>query len=204
MTSVTPYRLSKRGFTLIELLIALAIFSVMSVTSYVGLQNFLALKQSFEVHEHAFAELQAAVLLIEGDMENLAARPIRDELGDRVAAFKSSGQNVVEFTRGRPGLPLEFAPVDLQRIDYVLEDNQLIRRAWAALDRTPDTAYQDRVILADVVAVNWQFLGNSWLSYWPLDRDPLSIRQLPRAVEITISLANGRDVTRVVPVINRS
>lgn len=194
----------ERAFTLIELLIALAIFSVMSVTSYVGLQNFLAMRQSLEAHERAFAELQNAILLIEADMENLAARSIRDELGDRVPAFNSSGQMQVELSRFRPGLPIEFERADLLRVNYFIENNQLIRRAWSALDRTPDTPYRDRILLSEVGGIEWRFLAGSWLSFWPQNDDPISIRQLPRAVEVTISLSDGRAVTRVLRVINES
>ena len=193
-----------RGFTLIELLIALEIFSVMSVTSYVGLRNFLAMQESFDAHQSAFSELQAAILLIEGDVENLAARPIRDELGDRVAAIQASGQMDVQLTRFRPGLPLDFAPLDLLRVDYFVEDDQLIRRSWSALDRTPDTSYQDRDLLSGVTSVEWRFLAGSWLNYWPRNNDPLSMRQLPRAVEIIILLEDGRRVSRLIPVTNQS
>ena len=197
-------RRNERAFTLIELLIALAIFSIMSVTSYVGLQNFLAMRQSLEAHEDAFAELQAAIMLIEADVENLAARSIRDELGDRVAAFDSKGQMEVGLTRFRPGLPIEFEPSDLLRVNYFVENNQLVRRAWSALDRTPDTPYQDRVLLSDVSGINWRFMAASWSNYWPENDDPVSMRRLPRAVEVTISLGDGRSVTRLMRVINES
>ena len=193
---------AQNAFTLIELLIALAIFSVMSVASYVGLQNFLSMRASLEAHESVFSEVQSAVLLIESDVENLVARPIRDELGDRVPALISRGQMDVGLSRLRPGLPIEFEPSDLLRVNYYVEQNQLIRRTWSVLDRTPGTAYQDRVLLSDIAAVEWRFLSGSWLNYWPQNNDPVSIQQLPRAVEVTITLGDGRVLNRLMRVVN--
>ena len=65
----------------------------------------------------------------------LSPDAFEDELGDRVAAMRSFENQGLEFTRQRPGIPIEFSLVDMVRVDYVLADNVLLRRAWDALDR---------------------------------------------------------------------
>ena len=192
------------GFTLLELLIAIAIFSVMSVSAYTGLKNYLAIQEKFTRHQQAFGHLHTAIRLIEEDILNLAARPIRDEFGDSVPAFVANGEAEIGLSRYRPGLPLDFGLVDLIRIDDFLDNNELVRRSWDVLDRTPDSNSQDRVLLDGVERVSSRFLGNGWIRYWPLNNDPIAEKLLPRAIEISIDFLDGRNVTRLIAVVNKS
>ncbi|MGR8947861.1 MAG: type II secretion system minor pseudopilin GspJ [Gammaproteobacteria bacterium] len=192
------------GFTLLELLIAIAIFSIMSVSAYTGLKNYLSIQEKFTQQKQAFERLHTAVSLIEEDFLNLAARPIRDEFGDSVPAFIANGGAEIGLSRYRPGLPIDFGLVDLIRIDYFLDNNELVRRSWGVLDRTPDSYSQDRVLLDSVERISWRFFGNGWIRYWPFNNDPLSEKLLPRAVELSIDFLDGRNVTRLIAVVNKS
>lgn len=196
--------IKQTGFTLLELLIAIAIFSIMSVSAYTGLRNYLSMHEQYELHEQIFASIQSGINLIEADFQNLAPRPVRDEFGDPVAAFNAPGETDIELTRHRPGLPLEFGLVDLIRVDYYLDGNQLVRRSWEVLDRTPDSRANERILLDGVSEISWRFLGNGWTSYWPLNRDPLSARLLPRAVEFSIDFEDGRNISRLVAIVNKN
>jgi general secretion pathway protein J len=194
---------SQRAFTLLELIVALAIFSILSVSAYTGLRNFIVAEEVLANREDEFARLQTAINLIELDIKNAVARRIRDELGDRVAAMRSFENQGLEFTRQRPGIPIEFSLVDMVRVDYVLADNVLLRRAWDALDRVPQTDYAEREILAGVESLSWQFYQGGWQNYWPRANDPLSQSRLPRAVKLVVDLEDGRSVERVILIENQ-
>ena len=195
---------SRDGFTLLELLIAIAIFSIMSVSAYTGLRNYLSIHEQYEAHERIFAAVQSGINLIEADLQNLAPRPIRDQFGDPVAALNARGESDIELSRHRPGLPLEFGLVDLMRVDYFIENNQLIRRSWDVLDRTPVSQATERILLNGVSEITWRFFGNGWSVFWPLNRDPLSARLLPRAIEFSIDFEDGRSISRLVTVVNKN
>lgn len=76
------------GFTLLEVLVAIAIFSVMAVMAYEGLRNFLAARTLLENRTNAFHARVRGFAQLQQDLEQLVARPVRDELGDPVDAVR--------------------------------------------------------------------------------------------------------------------
>ncbi len=193
-----------RGFTLLELIVAVAVFSLMAVTAYAGLRNFIATQTGLEAREFELAQLQMAVAIAQQDFENAIARPVRDAFGDDLAAMSGGeAQSTLELTRRRPGLPPSFGLPELTRVDYYLEAGQLRRRSWEVLDRTPESASTERILLNDVEALSWRFYGDRWFSFWPLARDPVSLAKLPRAIEMRLRLAGGREIRRLVLLANQ-
>ena len=195
--------LSKQtAFTLLELIVATAVFSILSIVAYNGLRNFMIAEEVFVDNELEFAALQKTINLIDRDLKNAVTRRVRDELGDHVAAMRSS-EGMLEFTRHRPGVPLEFSRVDMVRIDYVLSDNSLWRRTWDVLDRVPQSGFEERQVLTGIDSVSWEFYQGSWQDYWPRANDPFSQSRLPQAVRLIVNLQNGRQVERVILIENQ-
>ena len=192
-----------RGFTLLELLVAIAIFSVLSVTAYSGLRNFLAGQQILQDAEADFANLHRSIMLIEADLNNAINRAIRDEFGDNVAAMRLAGDGTLEFTRKRPEIPQEFSLVDMARIEYVLESGVISRKVWSQLDRVPNTKYEQRDLITGVQGMSWQFFRSGWQDYWPLAQDPLSQTLVPAAVRLTLTFDDGRSIQRVIMIGNQ-
>jgi general secretion pathway protein J len=192
-----------RGFTLLELLIAIAIFSVMSVFAYQGLRNFLHARAIVDAQAEAFATLVSGFTLLQQDFEEVAARPVRDALGDAVPALQSGigAGEVLALTRHTAWTSMATANSDLKRIEYRLQDGALIRRVWAVLDRVPDTDFTERIVLAEVASVSLRYFGEGeWHEAWPADKagDPLSA--LPGAISITVRFSNGRAIERMIRV----
>ncbi|MEM7469351.1 MAG: type II secretion system minor pseudopilin GspJ, partial [Pseudomonadota bacterium] len=142
---------------MLELLVAMAVFSILSITAYNGLRNFITAQAILEDSEAEFSTIQKAVTTIERDLKSAITRSIRDELGDDVAAMRLAPDNALELTRKRPGVPIEFNLVDMVRVDYVIVDGILSRRVWDVLDRVPETGYEETVLLSDLDDVSWSF-----------------------------------------------
>ncbi|MBM4227081.1 MAG: type II secretion system protein GspJ [Gammaproteobacteria bacterium] len=192
---------SSAGFTLLEVLVAIAIFSVMAVLAYEGLRNFLAARTLLDNRTGVFHARVRGMAQMQQDLEQLVARPVRDELGDPVDALRRrTGEEVLlAFTRHSPwpapsrGLP------DLRRVEYRLLEGRLLRREWDALDRVSSVGYRERTLLSGVESVQLRFHGaESWQDDWAGAAGPASRTDLPRAVGVLVRFADGRSLERIL------
>ncbi len=188
------------GFTLLEVLVAIAVFSVMAVMAYEGLRNFLAARTLLENRVNAFHARVRGIAQLQQDLEQLVARPVRDELGDPVDAVRHrAGEEILlAFTRHSPwpaparGLP------DLRRVEYRLVEGRLLRREWDALDRVSSVGFRERALLTEVESVTLRFHGaENWQDDWSADTGPAARQALPRGVGVTVRFGDGRSLERI-------
>lgn len=189
-----------RGFTLLELLVALAIFAFLGAMAYGGLASMLRTSQGASDTREELAAQQRGLRMLEEDMTFVLDRPVRDGLGSPHLAFMSGrdGQTLLEFTRSsrsRAGL----LPAPLERVHYVLEDENLVRLAW----NPPDAAQLE----PDFTLTLWREVESATLSFldrglqtsssWP----PPNVANpgLPRAVEIRLKLRDEEEIIRLLP-----
>jgi general secretion pathway protein J len=181
------------GFTLLELLVALAIFSLMAVMAYGGLETVLKQQALTEENAESLAELQKTYLVMQRDIEQAVPRAIRDEFGDQQAPL--IGTTLFQLTRGGWNNPANQPRSTLQRVGYSLEDRQLIRYAWLVLDRAQDSAPTRQPLAADIESMQVRYLdeAGNWQEQWPPlqagsnpDAKPIVF---PRAVEMTLEHA---------------
>ncbi|MEW6353105.1 MAG: type II secretion system minor pseudopilin GspJ [Pseudomonadota bacterium] len=198
---LTPH--SSCGFTLLELLVAVAIFAVLAAMAYGGLRNALDTRARVEQQAAQLAALQLAFTLMERDIEQAVNRKIRDNYDSEQPAMRGveQGEPLLEFTRTgwrNPGLA---ARSGLQRVAYAVKDQQLLRSTWVALDRAPNSAPQDAVLLENVNAVEVRFFDAKFAAQrqWPLiDRASNTVTEpLPRAVEFSIDVEGWGRITRL-------
>ena len=195
-----------RGFTLLEVLIAVAVFAVVGVMAYGGLQAVLAQQAIARDNADRFRELQFAVQQVSRDLLQLNPRPVREPLGDgyRAALYSDPrGEVLLEFTRGGWTNPLGQPRAAVQRVAYVLEDDLLLRRHWFVPDQTLGEEPVERELLSGVQEVRLRFFGpGGWSEAWPaggVGADP-SLR--PLAVEIALELEDWGEILRLIEVPN--
>ena len=92
--------LNMLGVTLLELLVAVAVFSIMNVAAYSGLQNSLKAEENFRAAMRDLEALQMSVALFQRDIMQLSQRTVRDEFGDEEAALVLIDGQELFFTRG--------------------------------------------------------------------------------------------------------
>ena len=182
------------GFTLLELLVALAIFGLLATMSYSGLRVILEQQSGTAVEAERLAELQKIYMLMQRDIEQAVDRPVRDEYGDEQPALV--GADTLQLTRGGWSNPAARTRSSLQRVGYVFEDDQLVRYAWAVLDRAQDSEPLRQPLTASIEQLQLRYLAanDEWRSEWPdtiQSADPAAPAQaLPRAVEVTLEHAH--------------
>lgn len=190
-----------RGFTLLELLVALTVFAFVSVIAYTGLHMALQGKERTELHAAKLQKLQSAILLLERDLLQFAARPIRDEYGDSQPAIKSAdfGDYLLEFSSGGRPNPGGLKRSSLQRIAYGIRDGKLVRFLWSVLDRPSVSEPFALELLDDMREFNCRYLNSDrqWTEQWP----PLggNASDLPLAVEVSFELETMGEFRRLIP-----
>ena len=71
--------MKQRGFTLLELLVAVAIFSLLGVGSYRLLASTISTRDTARSHDLALMQLQRTFTVMNRDLAQATARPIRDQ-----------------------------------------------------------------------------------------------------------------------------
>ena len=91
---------SARGFTLLEVLIAIAIFALLGLGSYRMLHSVLNTDEATRRHELQLREVVRAFAVLEQDLAQAGARPVRDGYADlRPALLGEAEPATLEFTR---------------------------------------------------------------------------------------------------------
>lgn len=189
------------GFTLIELLVAIAVFSILALVAYGGLQSLLLGRDDVEREMQQLAELQMVFLNLQRDLEQTVNRPLRSAYGEELAAFAVSaeaGRAQIELTRAGWRNPMSRARSHLLRVAYELQGGRLQRSYWNVLDRAQDSKPVSRVLMANIRAMTLRFLAadDEWHDDWagPVEADEAT---LPRAIEVTLEIDNWGEVRRV-------
>lgn len=203
------------GFTLLELLVAMGIFALVSVMAMGGLNAVLSQQSQARKQLARLHELQRAVNLMSNDFGQASPRYARDYLKDQGAASEppffadGRGDPLVRLTRDGWPNPARQARGTLQRVQYRIEKDKLIREYWPVVDWTVNTNIQTETILQNFEKFELAFLDNSdpgssdaWHDTWPPLRTGSSGKapDRPRAVRIRFKLKDWGEIERLVEV----
>ncbi len=192
------------GFTLIELLVAMAIFGIISALALGGL-NAIATQQTIAKSQiERLGDLQRTMRYLTEDFAQLNPRYVRDILGQSneppLIADLSDG-TIVRFSHGGWRNPVPVKRGTLQRVQYRVEDAVLYREYWPVMDYPLGMEPRQIEMLKDVDEMTIEYLDNQ--SQWHIQWPPLSQQvtdnfAYPRAVRITLNLADWGEIVRIV------
>lgn len=193
-----------RGFTLLEVLVATFVTALALTLGYGAINQVLTQRERVHATQVRIDDLQRTLRILTGDFSQATGRSVRDALGRGAeAAFRADPRapTLISLTRGGRLMWGADAHSSLERVDYVLERDTLVRIAWPVLDRTQATQPRRRVLLNGLRGVSLRFLDvdRSWQSQWPrAEETRLTTR--PVAVEITLDTRDYGRIVRLVEV----
>ena len=199
-----------RGFTLLEVMVALAIFSMISVSCYQLLASLNQSRSALMASSDFRARLEKALLIMEQDIRHVLPRSVRMEGQDnRLGALSTRREHSLELSRG--GLPLRRSAWRdgtgrvVYQIDKSGEEAVLYRLVYPVLDRLEASAHYRQALLPGIAALKFRFMrrGGHWVAEWPpqgRDREAneRNLKAIPSAIEITIGLPDERKIVRVI------
>jgi general secretion pathway protein J len=204
--AVAPLR--SRGFTLLELLVAMAIFAIIGALAMGGLNSVLSQQEVARAQLERLHRVQRAVRILTSDFSQLNPRHVLDPLGSSEAPILApcGVDALVCFTHDGWRNPFaQFARGTLQRTQYRLEDDKLIRIYWSVLDRTLINEPREEVLLDGVDSFELTWLDRAgdgnWQTEWPpLQAGPGGAPAL-EAVRIALVLSDWGEIVRIAEVI---
>ena len=178
-----------KGFTLLEVLIAIAIFSLISLSSFTIFDSVLKGDATAKKSSERQNELQRAFLIIERDITQIARRSIRLDgeapFGKFIQSsddnFASEEQAIAFVRHGwtNPGLLLPSS--DMQPVAYRVVEETLQRLHFNFVDSVVGEAPKVRPLIRDVTALAFEYYdGKKWQETWPG-------KTLPQAIAIEVT-----------------
>lgn len=197
------------GFTLVEVLVAIAIFAVIAGGVYRVLSAMVETQERVVSHAEDLHTLQRSLWLMSSDLNQLVMRDVRLPNDDRSPALVADMDDyLLQFTRQGVRNPLLLNRSSLERVAYSLgpepiaagdrearrqqdkRASHLLRHTWNAVDRKDGAPETVQVLFRDVESVEFAFQDEDgdWKDDWPEKKrnDKLHIRELPRAIRMTI------------------
>ena len=188
-----------RGFTLIEMLVALAVFAVIGLMSNRLLVQIVDIGELTEARGARLVETQRAIEIIRRDIQQLAHRSVRDELGDSRPGFEISEFGLLQFTRRGWANPLGRNRSELQRVAYANEKGGLFRLYWPVLDRAGDSLPIRQLLLADVTDMEVVVVDIAGVEhrFWPPQEQADEPNNALAAVVLRMTLPPYGDIERL-------
>jgi general secretion pathway protein J len=192
------------GFTLLELLVAIAIFSFLATATFTAINQIVIAREIVDERSVLMSDLQRTVRLLNTDFSQLHPRSVRDELGrDRIAALSSDPSEDFSIQLSRDGWrnPARSPRGTLQRVQYRLDENTLIREYWPVMDHMLGDEPRSVELLQNVDEIEIAFMNESgeWEQNWPPADDSERIQaRLPVAVRYKFTIANFGVVERLI------
>lgn len=196
------YDSKQSGVTLLELLVALAIFAVIGVIAYSGLNITLTMRSQTDKHAAQLAQLQIAFARLGKDFEQYVNRPIRDEYGDFKPAIQGT-ESYLELTCAGWRNPAQQPRATLQRVAYFVEKGILKRSYWRVLDRAQNSQALHVELLREVDAFTLRFLSQDlkWHNEWPPQViESAGVKLI--AVEVTLIVKQWGSLPRIFQLID--
>ena len=193
-------RSRQAAFTLVELLVALAIFAILSAFAYRGLTAMLDSREALQRETRKWRDVTLFVGRIERDLAAVLNRRAIGSSGTPQSpvssALEGRQREGLSFTRSGSYLQ-ENALAAPQRVAYRLVEGRIERLGWSGVDVSPREEPLAVPVLADVASLGFRFLDprGDWRSSWGL---PGSNESLPAAVEVTLTLASGERIVRLL------
>ena len=185
-----------KGFTLVETLVALAALAMLATGAMAVSSASAAGQDAIRARQEATHTLMRLRATMKADLSQAAARRARDVNGAKAQAALSGGAlgGGVFLSLVRRGWdnPLEQDRASLQYVEYRLIGSRLERMWRRHVDGSP---LQPPQILAEGVrSLRLEFLDfDQWMEGWTGAPN----RPLPRAIRLSLDLADGGPVSRV-------
>ncbi len=185
------------GYTLIEVIVAVTVFAFLAAGAYIALDGLSRAAMDHRDRANQFGELQTALARLDGDLRQLATRPVRGPDGRHEPAL-AGGRTNLTATRAGWSNPAGQRRGTLQRFSWQFSQGELQRLSWPVTDRVAGSQSLAENVLGDLRQVEFRYRDRDgrWRDEWPAGAEELV--RLPEAIEITLDSQRFGRLRRLV------
>lgn len=200
--------IKNQGFTLIELVVAMAIFAVLTLSGWQVFNNLIMVRERTTIKADQIAAKQETYLQLSRDFAQAIPRPAA--IGSTVEPAFFLQNNVFHLTKTGVIDPLQQGVSPLERVYYTVEQEQLIRHAFAQVDQNGNHVPTKTVLLNHVTDWSVSALDTSTNITWPINNSTPAPSTgqtaagdvtMPKAVQITLTV-NGQPLRWLFALVN--
>lgn len=193
----------QKAFTLLEMLISVAVFALMAAMAYGGLNQVIRSSAQIKISNETLSELQFALSSIEKDLLQLSNRKIRDEFGDEQAAIKVAQDRLI-FSRLGWANFIGAQRSHIQRVEYVIIENQLIRQYWTSIDQTVEQTPIQSVLINNIKSMSIKVIDSNQeiQTTWPVSDSGEASSVTAKAIEINLELEQWGEVRKLIELVD--
>lgn len=187
------------GFTLLELILAIAAFSLVTVGSFAAINSLVQAREAQQQTAELLQQLQLTNHHLERDIVQLVNRGARTQGLNREPAVLGQ-QGLLRGTRTGWSNPLNQQRSNLQRFQYRIDDQRLLREHWVHVDNSGGVPAVSTVLLEGINNLSFRYQNNAreWLDEWQPGAAAIgNLGELPRAIEVTLELEDESRIRRV-------
>lgn len=194
---------SQKAFTLLEMLISVAVFALMAAMAYGGLSQVIRSSEQIKVSNETLAELQFSLSSIEKDLLQLSDRKIRDEYGDEQAALIIAQDRLIFSRLGWVNF-IGAQRSHIQRVEYVINENQLIRQYWTSIDQTIEQKPIQSILMNRVKSMSVKVVDaqRQLQSSWPITEAENANPPAAKAIEVILELEQWGEVRKLIELVD--
>ena len=185
------------GFTLLEMVVAVSVFAVIGVIAFGGLGQLTRHGEAVAGANDRLSNVQFAVVYFTRDWTQLSRRKIRDQYGDEADNLIIEN-GIITFTRSGWDNLLGQRRSNLQRVQYLVEDQQLLRRHWLTLDQNAGAEPIQTVLLDEVASMEVELLdaNDRGIEVWPPQTPTEAVA--PILLSLRLELDDMGEITRLL------
>ena len=193
---------SNQGFTLIEVLISIVILSLIAVITSNFLKSSIQSRDFVSGKSKEIYEFNLLTSTLNEDLINAVNIPLTNFRGDMEKATFIGGANTDSFSFITKAITQDISSKDLVRVEYVLENQSLVRRQYYAASPANPLEYMETMLYEDVGNLQLEFAGKTqWYYAWP--QGPITQRQIPNLIKVSITNKQNESFVWIVnPSIN--
>tara|TARA_A100001011_G_scaffold163296_1_gene171831 strand:+ start:618 stop:1229 length:612 start_codon:yes stop_codon:yes gene_type:complete len=192
----------KKGFTLIEVLISIVILSLIAVITSNFLKSSIQSRDLVSGKSQDIYEFNLLTSTLNEDLINAVNVPLRNFRGDSEMATFIGGANTDSFSFITKAITQDISSKDLVRVQYILENQSLLRRQYYAASPANPLEYMETIMFEDVDNFQLEFADKTqWFYVWP--QGLITQRQIPNLIKISIINNKNESFTWIInPKIN--